>query len=170
MQMNPVNFRKYKAVWIQRKIKLLNFQECLVEQRNILCGSNIYHLTEHLLSIFLNNFKVLFAIKCHTDLNPFIRCKKMCYFFLPKLIKMNYLQMICKWCTAKIFLGTKFCLFITSWKVYILGVFLIHTFLHLDWIRRDTLSFSVFSPNARKYEQLKLRVRTLFTQCRLLLF
>ena len=30
-------------------------------------------------------------------------------------------------------------------------VFLVHIFLHLDWVGRDTKYFSVFSPNAGKY-------------------
>ena len=36
----------------------------------------------------------------------------------------------------------------TAWRVSIFGVILVRIFPHLDWIRRDTPYFSVFSPNA----------------------
>ena len=51
----------------------------------------------------------------------------------------------------------------------VFGVFIVHIFLHLDWIRRDTLYLSVFSPNAAKYGPEKLQIRTLFTQCILII-
>ena len=46
-------------------------------------------------------------------------------------------------------------------------VFLLRTFTHSDWIRRDTPYLSVFrfSPNTGKYGPEKLRIRTLFTHC-----
>ena len=49
-----------------------------------------------------------------------------------------------------------------AWKVSVFEVFLICTFLHPDWIRRDTPCLSVFSPNAGKYGSEKLQIRTLF--------
>ena len=52
----------------------------------------------------------------------------------------------------------------TEWKVSVFGVFLVHIFLHLDWIRRDTGYLFKFSPNAGKYGPKKLRIRTLLTQ------
>ena len=52
----------------------------------------------------------------------------------------------------------------TAWKVFVFGVFLVRIFLHSDWIRRYTSYFSVFSLNAGKYGQEKLRIRTIFTQ------
>ena len=55
----------------------------------------------------------------------------------------------------------------TEWKVSAFGVFLVRIFLYSDWIRRDTLYLSVFSPNARKYGPEKLLIQTLFTQCKL---
>ena len=36
----------------------------------------------------------------------------------------------------------------TAWKVSVFRVILVRIFSHLDWIRRDILYFSVFSPNA----------------------
>ena len=53
----------------------------------------------------------------------------------------------------------------TAWKVSVLGVFLVRTFPHLEWIWRDTPYLSIFSPNVEKYGPEKLRIRTLFTQC-----
>ena len=38
-------------------------------------------------------------------------------------------------------------------------------FPHSDWIRRDTLYLSVFSPNAGKWRPDYLRIRTIITQC-----
>ena len=32
---------------------------------------------------------------------------------------------------------------VTAWKVSIFGVFLVHIFPHLDWIRRDTISLHI---------------------------
>ena len=62
-----------------------------------------------------------------------------------------------------------------SWnfvKSFRIRVFLVSIFPHLDWIygetlRRDTVYFSAFNPNAGKYELEKLRIQTLFTQCEL---
>ena len=50
------------------------------------------------------------------------------------------------------------------WKVSVFGVFLLRIFPHLEWIRRDTESFCVYSPNAGKYRPEKVRIRTLCTQ------
>ena len=50
-------------------------------------------------------------------------------------------------------------------KFFVFGVFLFHIFSHSDWIRRDTLYLSVFSPNAEKYGPEKLRIGTFFMQC-----
>ena len=36
--------------------------------------------------------------------------------------------------------------------------------VHLDWIQRDTMYLSVFSPNTGKYGPEKLWIRALFTQ------
>ena len=44
--------------------------------------------------------------------------------------------------------------------------FLVRIFPHLNWIRRDTEYLSLFSPNVGKYGPEKLRIWTLFTQCR----
>ena len=38
----------------------------------------------------------------------------------------------------------------TTWKVSLFRVILVRIFPHLNWIRRDTEYFSVFSPNAGK--------------------
>ena len=46
------------------------------------------------------------------------------------------------------------------------GVFLVHIFPHLNWIRRNTSYLSVLNPNVGKYGPEKLRIRTLFTQWR----
>ena len=48
----------------------------------------------------------------------------------------------------------------------LVGVILVRIFPHLDWIRRDTEYFSVFSPNVGKCGPELLRIRTLFTQCK----
>ena len=48
----------------------------------------------------------------------------------------------------------------------VFGVILVHIFPHLDWIRTDTENLSVFSQNAWKHGLEKLRIRTLFTQCK----
>ena len=53
--------------------------------------------------------------------------------------------------------------------VSVCEVFLVCISLHLDWIRRNTLYFSVFSPNVGKYEPEKIRIRTVFTQCNIAL-
>ena len=58
-----------------------------------------------------------------------------------------------------------FCWHGTAWKVSVYGVILVCIFSHSDWIRRDTSYFSVFSSNAGKYGQEKLRILALFTQC-----
>ena len=52
----------------------------------------------------------------------------------------------------------------------VFGIFLVHIFPHLDWIRRDTLYLSVFGPNAGKYGAEKLRIWTLFAQWFSILF
>ena len=39
-----------------------------------------------------------------------------------------------------------------------------------DWIRRDTLYLPLFSPSAGKYGPKNFRIRTLFTQCVLILW
>ena len=41
-------------------------------------------------------------------------------------------------------------LYITAWKVSVLGVILARIFPHSNWIRRDTVYLSVFSSNAGK--------------------
>ena len=56
----------------------------------------------------------------------------------------------------------------TVWKVSVLGVFLIRTFPHSDWIRRNTQFLSIFSPDAGKYRPEKLWIQTLFTQSKVL--
>ena len=45
-----------------------------------------------------------------------------------------------------------------------LGVFLVPTFPHSNWIQKDKEYLPVFSPNAGKYGPEKLQIRTLFTQ------
>ena len=45
--------------------------------------------------------------------------------------------------------------------VSVFGVFLVRIFPHLDWIQRNTPSFSVFSPNAGKYGPEKHQIGTL---------
>ena len=52
----------------------------------------------------------------------------------------------------------------TALKVSVFGVFLVRILPDSNSLRKDTPYLSVFSPNARKYEPEKLRVRTLFTQ------
>ena len=54
---------------------------------------------------------------------------------------------------------------IIGWKVSVFEVFLVCTFSHSDWIPRDTLYLSIFSPNTRKFGPEKLGILTLFTQC-----
>ena len=49
-------------------------------------------------------------------------------------------------------------------NVSVFGVFLVHIFPHLDWIRRFALEIPVFSPNAGEYGPENLRIRTLFMQ------
>ena len=43
----------------------------------------------------------------------------------------------------------------TAWKVSKLGVFLVHIFLHLDWVLRDSCYLSVFCRN----DQVRVRIR-----------
>ena len=54
----------------------------------------------------------------------------------------------------------------TAWKVSVFGVFLVEIFLHSDWIRGDREYPSVFILYTRKYGPEKLRILTLFTQCK----
>ena len=65
--------------------------------------------------------------------------------------------------TAIIFLkfSDVLAIYLTAWKVSLLGVFLVHTFLHTDWIQY----LSGFCPNAGKCGPEKLRIHKLFTQC-----
>ena len=53
---------------------------------------------------------------------------------------------------------------ITSWNVFVFGVFLVRIFLHSDWIRRVTPYLSVFSLIAGKYGPEKLGIWTLIMQ------
>ena len=57
-------------------------------------------------------------------------------------------------------------LFIRCKKTSLLGVFLLRIFPHSDWIQRDTSHLSVLSQNAGKYGPEKLRIPTLFMQCK----
>ena len=50
----------------------------------------------------------------------------------------------------------------------VFGVILVNIFLHLNWMRRDTPHLSVFSSNAGLCGPEYLRIRTLFTQCELM--
>ena len=50
----------------------------------------------------------------------------------------------------------------------VFGVILVNIFLHLNWMRRDTPHLSVFSSNAGLCGPEYLRIRTLFTQCDLM--
>ena len=59
---------------------------------------------------------------------------------------------------------------VIAWKVFLFGVFLVRIFPHSDWIQRNTPYLSVFSPNTAKYGPGKLRIRTLSTECQLLLW
>ena len=43
-----------------------------------------------------------------------------------------------------------------AWKFSVFGVFLVHIFQHLNWIRRYTPYLSVFSPSLGKYRPEKL--------------
>ena len=52
----------------------------------------------------------------------------------------------------------------TRKKVSVFGVILVRIFPHADWIRRDTLNLSIFSPNAGKYGSEQLWILTIFTQ------
>ena len=47
---------------------------------------------------------------------------------------------------------------VTAWKVSVFGIFLVHIFPHLDWIRRDT-------QNAVKTGQKNSEYGYFFTQC-----
>ena len=53
-------------------------------------------------------------------------------------------------------------------QVSVFGVFLVRIFPHSGWIWRDTEYISLFSPNSGKDRPEKLRIRTIFTQCRIL--
>ena len=57
-----------------------------------------------------------------------------------------------------------FLLLRTVSNVSVFGVFLVHIFPHLGWIRRFDLEIPVFSPNAGEYGPENLRIRTLFIQ------
>ena len=50
----------------------------------------------------------------------------------------------------------------TTWKVFVFEVFVVGVYPHSDWIGKDTLYFSVFRANARKYGPKKLGIWTLF--------
>ena len=54
---------------------------------------------------------------------------------------------------------------ITARKMSVFRVFPVRIFPYSDWIRRDTMYLSVFSPIAGQYGPRKLRIRTLCTQC-----
>ena len=54
---------------------------------------------------------------------------------------------------------------ITAWKLSVFGIFLVRILPHSDWIRRDIILLSVFSPNTGKYGLEKLQIRALFMQC-----
>ena len=56
---------------------------------------------------------------------------------------------ICTWIFVVIAFST------TAWKVSKLGVFLVHIFLHLDWVLRDSCYLSVFCRN----DQIRIRIR-----------
>ena len=58
----------------------------------------------------------------------------------------------------------------TAWKVSTFVVFLVHIFLHSDWLLRVTSFLSLFSPNVEKYGPEKLLIRALFAQWTLHLF
>ena len=44
----------------------------------------------------------------------------------------------------------------TAWKLSVFKVFLVRIFPHLDWIRRNTSYFSIFSADGGKYRPEKL--------------
>ena len=56
---------------------------------------------------------------------------------------------ICTWIFVVVAFST------TAWKVSKLGVFLVHIFLHLDWVLRDSCYLSVFCRN----DQVSVRIR-----------
>ena len=56
---------------------------------------------------------------------------------------------ICTWIFVVVAFST------TAWKVWKLGVFLVHIFLHLDWVLRDSCYLSVFCRN----DQVRVRIR-----------
>ena len=56
---------------------------------------------------------------------------------------------ICTWIFVVVAFST------TAWKVSKLGVFLVHIFLHLDWVLRDSCYLSVFCRN----DQIRVRIR-----------
>ena len=56
---------------------------------------------------------------------------------------------ICTWIFVVVAFST------TAWKVSKLGVFLVHIFLHLDWVLRDSCYLSVFCRN----DQVRVRIR-----------
>ena len=58
----------------------------------------------------------------------------------------------------------------TVWKVSVFRVFLVRISAHSDWIRRGTPYLcSIFSPNVGEYGPEKLRIRTIFPQCNVLI-
>ena len=59
---------------------------------------------------------------------------------------MNFLQ---NW--------SKLGFYYNAWKVFVFWVFLVRILPHSDWIRKDTLDLSLFSPKAGKYGPEKLR-------------
>ena len=56
---------------------------------------------------------------------------------------------ICTWIFVVVAFST------TAWKVSKLGVFLVHIFLHLYWVLRDSCYLSVFCRN----DQVRVRIR-----------
>ena len=89
------------------------------------------------------NFLIFFLV------TPFLRDNFFCFFFC-NLISDN---------------GTiDFKALSIAWNVSVFAVILVRIFPQSDWIRRDTLYLSVFSPNAGKYGPESLRIGTLFTQ------
>ena len=81
-----------------------------------------------------------------------------------QILHLQYLlnSIVKIWCSVRLLLFS-----VTLCKKCLYPEFyLARNYPHLPWIRRDRKYLSVFIPNSGKYWPGKLRIRTLFTQCK----
>ena len=86
--------------------------------------------------------------------------------FLPKMVTSAKLRGSCCIHSLKSMPNIEFLPDNHCVKNVCIWVFLVRIFSYLDWIRKGTECFSVFSSNTGKYGPEKLQIRTLFTQCK----